>query len=166
MASWTPAEHHILYRGMSEPVKDYLHLRGATESRRLLREAWDDLTASQRRAVDWLDRQDLDQSRPREEVDEQRLRRFGLSKGSARDRARRRKQPLVRFYAAPEDWPIGSGRTWWSVYDRRTNRMVILKERTGGWRAGEKTARRIAERLNGGDERLRVRGGRLVPELR
>ena len=42
---------------------------------------------------------------------------------------------MTRFIAAPDDWPLWSGRKWWSVY-------------CDGWRMGEKAAERLARKLN------------------
>ena len=70
-----------------------------------------------------------------------------------------------RFYAGPEDWPIGTGKIWYAVYDRTTGRMLVLNpDGSGGgaWRTGKANAEKIASQLNRGSRHLRVEAGRLI----
>ena len=63
----------------------------------------------------------------------------------------------ARFIVALDDWPLQSGRLWYSVFDLRTGRKLTPPERqgkTGGWRFGSHlAAQRVADRLNGGGRR-------------
>lgn len=52
----------------------------------------------------------------------------------------------LRFVAAPDDWPLGSSRDWWAIYDSRGGKVLV----NGHWRTGRKRAEKVAAQLNRG----------------